>query len=67
MITEHALNAQLRREHRQVVLGEVISRPTILDQTLAQALLMCQNDLNVPSTLGSTLCAEDFYEGKHRV
>ena len=48
----------------QVVLGQEISRPTILDQVLAQALLMCQNDPNIPSMLGSTLCAEDFYEGR---
>ena len=47
----------------QVVLGQEISRPTILDQVLAQALLMCQNDPNIQSMLGSTLCAEDFYEG----
>ena len=47
-----------------MVLGQEISRPTMLDQVLAQALLMCQNDPNVPALLGSTLCAEDFYEGQ---
>ncbi|XP_063679193.1 uridine phosphorylase 1-like [Bolinopsis microptera] len=67
VISENALNASLRKEHRQVVLGQEISRPTILDQVLAQALLMCQNDPNIPSMLGSTLCAEDFYEGQGRL
>ena len=35
----------------------------MLDQVLAQAVLMCQNDPNIPTLLASTLCADDFYEG----
>ena len=47
-----------------MVLGQEISRPTILNTQLAEALLMCQNDVNVETILGSTLCADDFYEGR---
>lgn len=67
VVSENALNASLRKEHKQVVLGQEISRPTILNTQLAEALLMCQNDVNVETILGSTLCADDFYEGQGRL
>ena len=47
----------------QVILGEVVSRDSTLDQDIAKAILSCQNDNSFKTVLGGTMCTDDFYEG----
>ena len=48
----------------QTVLGKRISRPAVVDQGLVERLLDCaQNTDKFQTVRGTTLCADDFYEG----
>ena len=50
----------------QIVLGKCIPRPAPVDRTLANELHACAKDTDDFNTvLGTTLCADDFYEGKY--
>ena len=47
----------------QVILGERKTRPAVMDQELAQAILAAQTDKSFETRLGGTMCTDDFYEG----
>ena len=50
----------------QYSLGKAIERPVVVDLDLARDLQACaKHGDHFPTILGKTLCADDFYEGKH--
>ena len=51
----------------QVILGKTITRPAILDQELAESLLATQTDNTFNTSLGTTMCTDDFYEGRDSI
>ncbi|KAL8624615.1 hypothetical protein ACOMHN_045150 [Nucella lapillus] len=68
VISEGALNGELRPVYTWYSLGKAIERPVVVDQDLARDLQACakQGD-HFPTILGKTLCADDFYEGQARL
>ena len=46
-----------------MIFGERKSRPTKMDQGVAEAILSCQDDTSFKTVLGGTMCTDDFYEG----
>lgn len=67
VVTDKAFNAFLEQEHQTVILGEVVSRPTVMDQDLVRSVLSCQDDHSFQTILGGTMCTDDFYEGQGRL
>ena len=52
----------------QVVLGKTIERPAVVDTTLVEELANCGlNSDNFKTVKGTTLCADDFYEGNSNI
>jgi hypothetical protein len=47
----------------KVILGEVVSRPTVMDQELAKEIVSCQKDASFKTIMSGTMCTDDFYEG----
>ena len=51
----------------QIVLGKCVAREAPVDQELAQELYACAKEADPFKTvLGTTLCADDFYEGNRK-
>ncbi|XP_029359373.1 uridine phosphorylase 1-like isoform X2 [Echeneis naucrates] len=68
VVTKQALNDMLLPKFEQVILGQTVERSTDLDQSLAQELLQCGNELKqFPTVVGNTMCTMDFYEGQARL
>lgn len=58
------MDAAFLPKFEQVILGKVVVRNTDLDQSLADELLQCSEELNQFQTvIGNTMCTMDFYEG----
>ncbi|KAL1506161.1 hypothetical protein ABEB36_005574 [Hypothenemus hampei] len=50
------------------ILGKIVKRPAILDKKLARELkALASVDDPYDTTVGTTMCAEDFYEGQGRI
>jgi len=64
VVTEEALDGQLRAQHDEVILGKVVSRPTKFDIELCKRVLATSGDIH--TIIGKTICADDFYEGQGR-
>uniref|UniRef100_A0A6P4FE71 uridine phosphorylase n=1 Tax=Drosophila rhopaloa TaxID=1041015 RepID=A0A6P4FE71_DRORH len=68
IITEDALDGQLRNSHEFTILGETIHRPAKLDKKLARELKSLSSaDDPYDTIIGKTLCTNDFYEGQGRL
>ncbi|XP_076456250.1 uridine phosphorylase 1-like isoform X2 [Babylonia areolata] len=68
VISEGALNGELRPFYTWYSLGRAIARPVVVDQDLARDLHACAKEQDhFPTILGKTLCADDFYEGQARL
>ncbi|XP_055380928.1 uridine phosphorylase 1-like isoform X2 [Condylostylus longicornis] len=68
IITEEALDAQLRNHHEFIILGKSVLRPTKLDKKLARELkALASEDDPYDTIIGKTLCTNDFYEGQGRL
>lgn len=64
VVTKQAVDATFLPKFEQVILGKTVVRNTDLDQSLAEQLLECSQELNQFETvLGKTMCTMDFYEG----
>lgn len=65
VITKQSVDATFLPRFEQVILGETVVRNTDLDQSVAQELLQCSEDLRLFETvIGNTMCTMDFYEGR---
>ncbi|CAG11963.1 unnamed protein product, partial [Tetraodon nigroviridis] len=68
VVTKQAVDATFLPKFEQVILGKTVVRNTDLDQSLAEQLLECSQELNQFETvLGKTMCTMDFYEGQARL
>ncbi|EDW80671.1 uncharacterized protein Dwil_GK11445, isoform A [Drosophila willistoni] len=68
IITEDALDGQLRNSHEFTILGQTIHRPAKLDKKLARELKSLSSaDDPYDTIIGKTLCTNDFYEGQGRL
>ncbi|EDW45168.1 uridine phosphorylase 1 isoform X2 [Drosophila sechellia] len=68
IITEDALDGQLRNSHEFTILGKTIHRPAKLDKKLARELKsLASPDDPYDTIIGKTLCTNDFYEGQGRL
>ena len=47
-----------------MILGKVVSRPSHLDRKLAEEIMESKADQTFSVVLGTTMCTDDFYEGK---
>jgi len=65
VITEEAVDGQLRPQFDIIILGKVVSRPTHFDRKLCERVLRCAGD--VPALIGKTMSCDDFYEGQGRL
>lgn len=64
VVTKQAVDTAFLPKFEQVILGKTVVRSTELDQSLAQQLLECSQELNQFETvIGNTMCTMDFYEG----
>ena len=41
-----------------------MNRPALMHEPLAQEILEAQSDTSFKTILGTTMCTDDFYEGK---
>lgn len=48
----------------KVILGSRVSRPTTMDVQLAGEILEAQRETKFLTRLGTTMCTDDFFEGK---
>jgi uridine phosphorylase len=69
IITEEALNGDLKPYHELTVLGKKLRRSSKLDSALVQELLTLAKERDDPyeTTSGKTMCTDDFYEGQGRL
>jgi len=69
IITEEALNGDLKPYHELTVLGKKIRRPSKLDKRLCDELLDLTINKDEPyeTVSGKTMCTDDFYEGQARL
>lgn len=68
IITEGALDAQLRNSQEFTILGKTVHRPAKLDEKLARELKsLASHDDPYDTIIGKTLCTNDFYEGQGRL
>ncbi|XP_060551590.1 uridine phosphorylase 1-like [Ruditapes philippinarum] len=68
VVSERVVNGALEPSYKMVVLGKTIDRPAVVDTTLVEDLANCSlNSDNFKTVKGTTLCADDFYEGQGRV
>lgn len=64
VVTKQSVDATFLPKFEQVILGKTVVRSTDLDQSLAEQLLECSQELNQFETvIGKTMCTLDFYEG----
>ena len=47
----------------QIILGKRVQRPAVMSKPLADEILKAQTDTTFKTTLGTTMCTDDFYEG----
>ncbi|XP_030376265.1 uridine phosphorylase 1-like [Scaptodrosophila lebanonensis] len=67
VISEQALDGQLRSAHEVVVRGKAEQRPTTLDAQLAREVAdFARPEDGFQTVLGKTMCTNDFYEGQTR-
>ena len=59
----HVNRTMISSSFPQVILGRTVSRPSTLDEGLAQSILSCQDDSAFKTLIGGTMCTDDFYEG----
>jgi len=67
VVSNAAVNGELKPIHVQYILGQRIERPALLDQVLVEELLELGKTLPFPLATGATMCADDFYEGQGRL
>ncbi|KAH3700129.1 uridine phosphorylase 1-like [Dreissena polymorpha] len=68
VISESVVNGQLEPIYKQIILGKQVERPAVVDQDLAQNLHnLALEDDRYKTVKGTTLCADDFYEGQGRI
>ncbi|KAL5503285.1 hypothetical protein EMCRGX_G010209 [Ephydatia muelleri] len=67
VVSSKAFNAFAKEEHEVIILGKRVTRPAVLDEQLAKAIVSCQDDKSYVTTLGGTMSTDDFYEGQCRL
>ncbi|XP_045207817.1 uridine phosphorylase 1-like isoform X2 [Mercenaria mercenaria] len=68
VVSERVVNGALEPFYKMVVLGKTVDRPAVVDETLVQELIDCRLNTDTFKTVkGTTLCADDFYEGQGRI
>ncbi|XP_061464714.1 uridine phosphorylase 2 [Rhineura floridana] len=68
VITDMAVDSFFKPRFEQVILDNVVTRSTELDQDLAEELLECSREIkDFPTLVGHTMCTDDFYEGQGRL
>ncbi|ODN04894.1 Uridine phosphorylase 1 [Orchesella cincta] len=69
IITEEALNSDLKSYQELTVLGKKVRRPGKLDKRLCDELLAISRETDEPyeTVSGKTMCTDDFYEGQGRL
>lgn len=66
-ISSQSLNGALEPYHQTIVLGEKIQRPAIFDPEVATQMSQVCKTMGLTSTIGKTMCCDDFYEGQGRL
>ncbi|CAH1774885.1 unnamed protein product [Owenia fusiformis] len=67
VVTSEAVDGQGKASQDNLVLGKVVSRPSVLDKDLAERLLQCSMNDDFEVIMGKTMCTDDFYEGQGRL
>ena len=67
VISSQSLNGALEPYHETIVLGKRVQRPAVFDTSVAEELVKICEELKIESTIGKTMCCDDFYEGQGRL
>lgn len=68
VITEEAVDGQLRNVYELSILGNLVQRPAKLDKKLARELKsLAEAEDPYDHVIGKTMCTHDFYEGQGRL
>ncbi|KAL3836951.1 hypothetical protein ACJMK2_022353 [Sinanodonta woodiana] len=68
VVTEKVVNGALEPFHQSIVLGKSVARPAVVDKEFAKEIYQFADSSDKFKTvLGTTLCADDFYEGQGRI
>ncbi|CAJ0941834.1 unnamed protein product, partial [Mesorhabditis belari] len=67
VISDGAINGELKQKYVQWIAGERVERETHLDEGMRAELAQSAAHLDIPHAQGKTLCADDFYEGQMRL
>ncbi|XP_062613616.1 uridine phosphorylase 1-like [Saccostrea cucullata] len=68
VVTDKAVDGEMNPYYKLTVLGKPVKRLAKVDQSLVESLLRCQEpDDEFQTVKGTTLCADDFYEGQARL
>ncbi len=67
VVTKDSVNGLLEPYYEIPILGKLVRRPSVLDETVSSALLAHAERLGYSSVLGSTMSVDCFYEGQGRL
>ncbi|RWS11726.1 uridine phosphorylase 2-like isoform X1 [Dinothrombium tinctorium] len=68
VVTNKTVDGLLRPIYEQYILGEVVHREAILDQNLVEEVKEISREFtHYETVIGSTMCANDFYESQGRI
>ncbi|XP_074039227.1 uridine phosphorylase 1 isoform X1 [Leptinotarsa decemlineata] len=68
VISEDAVDGMLNKYYQVPILGKIVKRPTRLDKKLVRELKALADPEDPYDTVtGTTMCADDFYEGQGRL
>ncbi|XP_050293255.1 uridine phosphorylase 1 isoform X2 [Anthonomus grandis grandis] len=69
VISDDAIDGLGNHHYSVPILGKIVKRPAHFDKKLVRELKVLANAEEYPyeTTVGTTMCAEDFYEGQGRV
>ncbi|KAK3107906.1 hypothetical protein FSP39_024898 [Pinctada imbricata] len=68
VLTQKAVDGEMNPEYTMSILGKKVRRPAVIDNSIVSELNACANeDDDFQTVRGTTLCADDFYEGQARL
>lgn len=67
VFTDRSYDGALNNYHTLINCGKTIHRESRFSEELNKELVECAEQINIPNTIGNTMCADDFYEGQSRL
>jgi len=67
VVTTEGVNGLLQPEYTLAILGEPVTRPSIFDAEVAEAIVQVGQEQGIPMVKGRTMGTDCFYEGQARL